>query len=414
MRSKWTAVVAGIILGVPMLFVAGYPSQNGGDGNAVSGATNGAGAAPTVRIAANLPMSGGLATYGAAVRDGANMAVEEMEKTNASGPKLEFDWQDNTGDPKTTLSIMQKQYLQPPDIYVSGVKPQTMAIKNQITSKGTPHFVWIFDAYINEKSNNNFRTWVSYKIEPPVYLGYAQQRKARRVAIVYVHLPHTVEEFNQIVIPGLKKQGIRDIMVESFDFGKGDYKSIAVKVKIFAPDLIILNGFQAELVGLVRAMRPFGLIKDGNTLATYDMLDAAKVLGKDELEGIRQVAPGFVIRPDRPEVKKWRDSFKAKYGSEPLYTHAYAYDMAQIIHDAAGRVNPPTTSEQWIQALRATNIQGVTGPLKFDENGDLITPQEVGVYRDGKLVPAQDKQSSPMPEKAEASPRGKLVPAPAR
>jgi ABC-type branched-subunit amino acid transport system substrate-binding protein len=249
---------------------------------------------------------------------------------------------------------------------------------------GTPHFVWIFDTYINKNSNNNFRTWVSYKIEPPVYLRYTQQRKARRVAIVYVHLPHTVEEFNQIVIPGLKKQGIR--LVESFDFGKGDYKSIAVKVKNFAPDLIILNGFQAELVGLVRAMRPFGLIKDGNTLATYDMLDAAKVLGKDELEGIRQVAPTFVIRPDRPEIKKWRDSFKAKYGSEPLYTHAYAYDMAQIIHDAAGRVKPPTTSEQWIQALRATNIQGITGPLKFDKSGDLrrfsqpeLTPNFMGI-----------------------------------
>ena len=340
-----------------------------------------------VQIACNLPMTGYLATYGAAVHDGVIMALDKLEKVDPTGPDLIFDWQDNAGSPKTTVSIMQKQYLRTPDIYVSGVKPQTMAIMDQIKAKGTPHFVWIFDAFINQNSRNNFRTWVSYKIEPPVYLAYAKERNAKRVAIIYIQLPHTLEEFNEILIPGFKKQGVSNIFVEPFDFGKKDFKDVAVKVKDFKPDLIILNGFQAELVGLVRALRPFGLITDGNTIATYDMLDAAKILGADELEGIRVVSPIFVTRPDREIVKNWRKRFITKYNKGPLYTHAFGYDMALIIHDAAKRLKLPATSKQWIETLRATKIEGITGQLQFDEDGDLLTPLEVGVFRDGKLIP---------------------------
>lgn len=341
----------------------------------------------TVRVAANLPMSGALSTYGTAVRDGANMAVAELKQKAPSGPAIQVDWQDNASDPKTAVSIMQKQYLQPLDIYVSGVKPQYMAIKDQVSTKGTPHFVWVFDPTLNQTSKNNFRTWVSYKVEPPVYIDYAKKIGAKRVAIVYVQLPHTVEEFNTLVVPGLKKLGIKDILVEPFDMGKSDFKDVAAKFKGFKPDLMILNGFQQELVGLIRALRPLKLVTDGNTLATYDMLDAATILGADELEGVRQVAPLFVTRPDQPAVKDWSARFQSRYGKAPLYTHAFAYDMIQIINDAATRMKQPTTADQWIEALRATDIQGITGPLKFDADGDLITPLEVGVYRGGKLVP---------------------------
>jgi branched-chain amino acid transport system substrate-binding protein len=338
----------------------------------------------SVRIACNLPLTGYFATYGAAVRDGALMAVSEIP---APPVALDFDWQDNAGEPKTTVSIMQKQYLEPVDIYVSGVKPQTMAIMDQIAARGTPHFVWIFDPFINKNSKNNFRTWVSYKIEPRVYLDYAQSIAAKRIAIAYVQLPHTLEEFDQIVIPGLKEQGVVDLIVEKYDYGKKDFKDIAVKFSQFNPDLIILNGFQAELVALVRSLRPLGLIKENNTIATYDMLDAANILAADELENIRVITPLFVSRPDREQVRSWRERFKKRYGKDPIYTHAFGYDMASIIIDAAGRVKLPAAPEQWTQALKSTNIIGITGPLKFDAEGDLITPLEVGVFRNGKLVP---------------------------
>ena len=61
--------------------------------------------------------------------------------------------------------------------------------------------------------------------------------------------------------------------------------------------------------------------------------------------------------------------------------------MITVIHDAATRLTLPATKEQWINAISATDAEGITGPLKFDEDGDLMTPVEVGVYRNGALKP---------------------------
>ena len=344
-------------------------------------ASRGSGRSHDVQISANLPLSGPLATYGVAVREGATMAIEDNPATD-----LKIDWQDNASEPKTAVSIFRKQLLSNPAIYISGVKPQTMAIKDEISQMNMPHFVWIFDANINDGSSNNFRTWVSYKIEPPIYMKYAQKRHAKRVAITYVQLPHTIEEFERILIPDLKSHGM-DVFVEPYNFGRTDFKDIAAKIASFHPDLIILNGFQGDLVGLIRSLRPLGAITDGNTIATYDLLDAANILGPDEIEGVRIVAPVFETQPDRPRIAEWRSRFKEKYGRAPLYTHAFAYDMITAICKAADSLTLPATNEDWIKALRSVDAEGVTGPIKFDDDGDMVTPLEVGVYRNGQLQP---------------------------
>lgn len=347
-----------------------------------------------VNIDANLPLTGNLAVYGTSVRNGATLALEDLEKSDPNSPKLKFDWEDNGGNPQTAVSILQKQLLDTPNIYVSGVKPQTMAIKTQIDAQGIPHFVWIFDAFINKNTKNNFRTWVNYKIEAPLYLKYIQAKQAKRVAIIYVNLPHTDEQFNKLVIPRLKEQGIT-VYAEAYDVDLKDYKDIAVKVQKFKPDVIIINGFQNTIVGIIRALRPLGLIKDGNTIGTFDVLDAAQILGADELEGIRVIAPLFVTRPDKEQIVNWNKKFQERFGRTPLYTDAFAYDMVLIINDAAKRLKLPATSNQWIDSLRATKIEGITGPLSFDQDGDLITPLEIGVFRNGKLIPDDKvKQSS--------------------
>ena len=356
-----------------------------------------------VKIDTNLPLSGELAVYGTSVRNGANFAVEDLEKSDPDSPKLNFSWEDNAGSPSTAVSIFQKQYLDPPDIYVSGVKPQTDAIQEQVNSKGTPYFVWIFDAFINKNSNNQFRTWLNFKIESPMYLKFVTSHKAKRVAIVYVKLPNTEEQFNKLVIPELKKQGIQ-VFVEDYAIGLNDFKNLAVKVQQFKPDVIILNGFQNNLVGIVRAFRPLGLITQNNTIGSFDMLDAAIVLGKDEIEGISVTAPFFVLYPENPKIAEWSKRFKEKYNQSPLYTDAFAYDMTSIIHDAAKRLTLPATSEQWIQTLRETNITGITGPLKFDEQGDLITPLEIGIYHNGKLIPLSPPKTSNTPPKTSNTP----------
>jgi ABC-type branched-subunit amino acid transport system substrate-binding protein len=315
------------------------------------------------------------------------MAVDELKSSTT--PSFVFDWQDNAGAPQATVSIMQRQYLDPPDIYMSGVYPQTAAIWDQISAKHTPHFCWIYEVALNPKSNNNFRTWVNFKIEPELYLAYVDKHKPKRIAIVYPNVPVYVNEVQKLILPGLAKRGIKNPLVEVYDFDTSDFKPIAEKISAFKPDLIVLQGYQIHEVRLVKALRPYSVIKDGNTIANYDMMDAADILAPEEVEGIRISAPYFVTRPAQPEIRQWRLRFVAKYKRTLLYTDAFSYDMMLIINDASKRLHLPATSDQWIDALKKTNLRGITGLLKFDSDGSLITPIEFGMYHNGKLTRAE-------------------------
>jgi branched-chain amino acid transport system substrate-binding protein len=341
-------------------------------------------------IDANVPLTGDLSIYGDAIQDGATIAVEDIKKSDPLNAScLKFDWKDNAGNPQTTVTIEQQQYIDPPNIYISGLKPQTMAIKSQIEQKDTPHFVWILDAFINKSSDNNFRVLPNYKQEAQVYLDYVKIKQPKRVAIIYPNLPHAEEQFTQLVIPKLKEMGIKDIYSETYELGTKDYKNIVVKVQTFKPDLIVLNGFPITLVGLVRALRPLNLITDGNTIATYDMIDTAEIISPQEIEGIRVIAPGFITNSNEPKISEWIERFKTKFNRSPRFVDAYAYDMVMIINDAAKRLKQPATTQQWIETIKATKIQCLTGnpDCYFDKDGDLVTPIGVGVFRGGKIVP---------------------------
>lgn len=342
------------------------------------------GSGSQIKVACNVPLSGPLAVYGSAIQEGAALAQRDLAPAEKS--RVVYDWEDNRSMASHAVSAARKQLADQPNIYISGVKPQYMAIGDIVAAKKIPHFVWIFDTHIRKKHSLNYRTWVNFKVEPPLFIDYAKRLAPQRIAIVYAQLPHTDEEYNQFVIPGMRAAGFSEFLVEPYQFDKLDFKDTSLRLKRFAPQLIILCGFQENLVALIRALHNLKLIVEGNTVVSYDLLDAASILKPNEIEGIRVSAPSFLLNTDRPDVSKWYQRFEEVYKKKPVYTHAYAYDMASIILDAVSRTGPAVSNEVLHKALAQTEISGVTGKLKFDDQGDLLPQVELGVFRNGKLV----------------------------
>lgn len=333
-----------------------------------------------VKIAFNLPLTGDFAVYGRSIQDGAMFA---LEKNPEFSNQFRFDWQDNAGIPRNTVNIFQQQVLRPVDVYVSGVKPQTMSIIDLVSKRGIPHFVWVFDAFITEQYDYTYRTWVSFKHEPVMFKQYINKVNAERIAIIYPQLPHTDEEFNEILIPQLKD---KEVFVERFPIELNDFRNIASKTRSFEPDLIILSGFQNHLISMIRTFREYNLIKENNVICSYDLLDAAHNLDKSLIEGLRVVTPSFELAADSNTVR-WRNDFHKRFNRKPKYTEAYSYDMVNILFDIYRRIPAETevTPKIFEKALLETNLNGITGNLRFDDTGDLVVDLRIGVYRNGVL-----------------------------
>jgi len=352
--------------------------------------------ATDVLVAGNFPLSGELSYYGEAFRDGLVMASEESEPESSKNVRLVFDWGDNKFSPKEAATVLQQQLTKKPTIYTSALKPQVMAISEQLSDHGIPHFPWILDFYANsDGSKNNFRTWVSFKLEASVFIRYAREKKAERVAFVFLSLPSTEQEYGDVIIPALTEDPACETLTERFTTTAtgDDFRTIAKKVADFEPDIIMINGFIPQMVGLVRALRPTGVIKDGNTLAALDMLDAADAIAPEESEGIVVAAPEYLLNKSHKQTQ-WAKRFNARFNREPPYHSAFAYDMGLVLKDAASRLRLPATNEEWIESIQACEIDGITGPIRFDSDGSQVTTLAPAIYRNGRLVPVDAEERS--------------------
>ncbi|MBI3777765.1 MAG: ABC transporter substrate-binding protein, partial [Gammaproteobacteria bacterium] len=102
----------------------------------------------------------------------------------------------------------------------------------------------------------------------------------------------------------------------------------------------------------------------GDGVQTTEFL---KLAGADA-EGVTGSSPGLPI-DIMPGGKEFREKFTAKYGAIQNYA-PYAYDAARAMVEAmklAGSADP----KQYLVQLPRVQFTGVTGPISFDEKGDI-------------------------------------------
>lgn len=313
-----------------------------------------------IRIACNIPETGDLGTYGEAIRDGMLLAQADLKEKDPSFT-MDIDFQDNASKANLALNIFNKQKLRKIDYYVSGVKPQTMTIIDEVEKLNVPHFTWIFDAYVTQKYKNAYRCWVNYRIEAEYIKKFVEEKQAKRIALVYVQLPHTDELVNTILIPFFKEKGIQYI-VEPYDSEKVDFKDVATKLKNCGIDAVYVNGFKFNLIGIAKAFEDYKINTTCNNLYTYDFMDAKEELNDVITSHINYIVPSYEI--DQSQAKKdWQERFAAKFKRAPRYTDAYAYDMTFAIYQSIKENKP----------IQDVTFDGITGKVEFDETGDIVT-----------------------------------------
>ncbi|OAD18895.1 Extracellular ligand-binding receptor, partial [Candidatus Thiomargarita nelsonii] len=103
----------------------------------------------------------------------------------------------------------------------------------------------------------------------------------------------------------------------------------------------------------------------------------------------------FDIANERAQY--FRHAFLKKYQEEPMTTSALYYDAAMLALDAIKRLPPLTKLKNqrqqvknnlWQLSRLEDAVEGVTGSLYFDENGDTIKSIPIGVYKNGRAIVA--------------------------
>lgn len=342
-----------------------------------------------VRIAINLPLSGPIAAFSGQFPNAFLMGVDDSCKQN-DVPRDRFvvDTQDNAGKASQSVSVCQKQLMVKPSIYISGTSQMSLPIAPDVSKQGIPHIFVAFDAFICRNGPNRLRFEPNFKIEAPAYVEYVRKRGAKRVFIVNANYNSCNEQFDKLVLPQLAKLGVQ-YKNERFEFDTKDYRSIALKVAQYKPDLIVISGYSVHLYPLITALRNYGLIHDGNVISTLDLIDLLHNKGdRQQLAGVAFTAPEYEIPGLVKEAAAWAKRYEQKFAREPSYVEAYAYDTGRILVTAYkkfGNIDGRSLRD-------ILPFSGVSGKITLDQDGDLSSKLHVAqITANGSVKQIDDK-----------------------
>jgi branched-chain amino acid transport system substrate-binding protein len=354
----------------------------------------GAALAQDVAVGVAGPMSGGEASFGRQMKNGAEQAIADINAAGGVlGRKLKLEIGDDACDPKQARSVGEKfagaklpfvagHYCSSSSIPASEAYAEGGVL--QITPASTN------PTFTERKLWNTFRVCGRDDQQGAVAGAYILRNfKGKNIAVVHDKTTYgkgLADETKKAI----NKSGLKEKLYESYNKGDKDFNALVSKLKRNAIDVVYVGGYHQEAGLILRQMRQQGvkaILMAGDALADKEF---AAITGPDA-EGVL-----FTFGPDprnKPTAKAIVEKFKAK-GIDPEGYTLYTYAAFQVWKQGAEKAKT-TDPRKVAAALKSGSYDTVLGKLSFDSKGD-ITILDYVVYKwDAKGNYAELPQGKP-------------------
>ncbi len=339
------------------------------------------------------PLTGPQANYGKMVLRGAELRVAELNAQPGNKVRYELVRGDDQATPNQAVIIAQE--------FVGNTK--IPLVLGHFNSSCTLAAQKIYEAgkltNISYGSTNDdvgkgsiwtFRTPYKNALQGQTLARYAASHGLKRVGILSEN-----EDYGRGLADVFKNSastlGITIVSERSYDSDTTDYRSLIRSLETAKPDAILLAGFYPQLQVAASQAREIGskaifLAGDG----VGSSLDYIKNAGT-AAEGTVATGP-FLVESDRESVQRFRQAFKNKHGEEPDSWAIYSYDSVGLADHVISK--GITGREEVRNALSQINsrdkaVQGLVGPIWFDENGDAVNDDvSLAIVKNGRYVVA--------------------------
>ncbi|MBS3936602.1 MAG: branched-chain amino acid ABC transporter substrate-binding protein [Sulfuritalea sp.] len=336
------------------------------------------------------PLTGGIAHLGKDNENGARLAIEEANaagiKIGGNPVKFELIAEDDQADPKIGNTVAQKLV----DAKVvgvvghlnSGTTIPASAIYNQagipmISGSATN------PALTEQGFKTVFRVVGRDDQQGPAVANYLIASAKPKVAAVIDDATAYGEGLANEVEKALKAAGVKVLPREKGTDKTVDWKAVLTKIKGKKPDVVFYGGMDATGGPLLRQARELKIS------AAFAFGDGACTDKMAELAG--PAAEGMICSqagiPVQASGKKFLDAYKARFNVEPILYAPFTYDAAMLMIEAMKKADS-TDPAKFLPALAASDFNGASGNIRFDEKGDRKDAEmTIFAMKDGKIVP---------------------------
>lgn len=355
-----------------------------------------------IKIGVSSPFTGDVAALGLGIRNGAQLAIEEAApELEELGISLSMLAVDDAADPKTGVNAANQMVSDSAVVGVvahlnSGVSIPTSAVYNEAG------IVQISPASTNpaltlQGFENVFRVCTVDTVQGSFAAEFAYDTLGfMKVAVVDDSTPYG-EGLAAEFASAFEDKGGEVASTDKIQLKDQDFTALVTKIIAEEPDAIYFGGMYTEAALISKQAKEAGfggVVMGGDGLYTQQYIDIA---GAANAEGDVATSIGLPLA-EQPKGQEFQAMFEETFPDQTIEAYdTYAYDAAMVIIEAIKTVaddlgveelTTPAGKQAIIEAVAATDMQGVTGAVSFDENGDTtnkaVTPY---VVRDGAWVP---------------------------
>ncbi len=339
------------------------------------------------------PTTGAAATYGEAVKNGAELAVKEINEAGGiNGVQVRFEWQDDEHDAEKSVNayntLKDKGMQMLMGTVTSG--PCTAVVAKtaednmfQLTPSGS--------AVESIKGDHAFRVCFSDPIQGVASADYLAEKFAgKKVAAIYnssdVYSSGIFEKFSAQA----QEKGLEVVTAQAFTKDSAqDFTVQLQKIKESKADVVFLPIYYQEAALILTQADKMGL---DVTWFGCDGLDGViQQLGDDAslAEGVMLLTP-FVADATDEKTQAFTSAYKAAYNDlVPTQFAADAYDAMYIIKAAAEKagITPDMSVSDICEAMKSAmteiEVEGVTGTMTWSADGEPTKTPNAMVIKDG-------------------------------
>jgi branched-chain amino acid transport system substrate-binding protein len=335
-----------------------------------------------------LPMSGDASSYGDSMKEAIDLAVEEAKANGTYPANLTIVWGDSASDPATGRAEIRRLAGAGAKLIVAGTTSGTAkAFLPELEDSDVIALSPSASApSLTKDSKRFFRLFASDELEGQRAGRFLFEDQNKSTVLIFSQdseQARGIEPFFRQVYEGaLGGTVVGRVLIGNPNWREESADLLASR----QPESVYIIAYANKTLEVLRFLKEKGYT---GTICATSAFYSGEVLEQeaDLVDGVYFPQPAFEIQSDLAVSHDFVEAFRARYGHDPDIYAAHAYDAMRVAMTIPEIVRAWNANE--IRRALQFDIKefpGVTGPIQFDDYGDVRHNPVMFIVKDGVVL----------------------------
>ena len=340
-----------------------------------------------ITIGVVLPLTGHLADAGKLMKQGYDLALDEVNTAQLANAQLKFIYEDSTTTPEGAVEDFNKLIHQDGVSVIIGPATSSataaafpVARDNQIVAISSTSGARGLGAI----SDYVFRVPLTTDVVTPIGFNATHAKLGyQRVATLYDKKDVFSSDREDALQQAFTEYNIEALTPETFQSGDTDFSEQLTRIKEGNPDVVFVSALPPEKPGILIQARELGI---SVPIIITSLTDVEVQAAGDAAEGAITFI-GWLPTDDTPGNQAYVQKYTDTFGMEPNAFATASYTTVYILAEAIKNANATDSTAIRDALANIKDFDTVFGKFSFNADGDAVYEPKVLIVQDGTLQP---------------------------